>query len=95
MLGSSGRGEQSQCTDNYQRLTGNTCADKREFQISFRGMNRDVLDRIIESGHSSRGKFAGIFLQPIATALYQYSYLLRWKGLPATAQANKHKSALT
>ena len=59
--------------------------EKREFQISFRGINCDVLNRIISSGHSSRGKFAGIFLQPIATALYQYSYLLRWKGLPATA----------
>ena len=67
----------------------NITVEKREFQISFRGMNRDVLDRILESGHSSRGKFAGIFLQPIATALYQYSYLLRWKGLSGTAASQQ------
>ncbi len=63
----------------------NITVEKREFQISFRGMDRDVLDRIAESGHCSSGKFAGVFLQPIATALYQYSYLLRWKGLPDAA----------
>ena len=61
----------------------NISVEKRDFQISFRGMHRDIIDRIIESGHCSRGRFSGIFLQPIATALYQYSYLLRWKGLSA------------
>lgn len=55
--------------------------EKRDFQISFRGMTREVIDRIISSGYCAEGHFEGHYLQPIATALYQYSYLLRWKGL--------------
>ena len=55
--------------------------EKHDFQISFRGMTREVLERVISSGVNSNGHFEGHFLQPIATALYQYSYMLRWKGL--------------
>ena len=60
----------------------NMKVEKHDFQISFRGMTREVLERVISSGVNSNGHFEGHFLQPIATALYQYSYLLRWRGLP-------------
>ena len=59
----------------------NMKVEKRDFQISFRGMTRGVIDRIISSGDCKEGHFEGHYLQPIATALYQYSYMLRWKGL--------------
>lgn len=59
----------------------NMKVEKNDFQISFRGMTREVLERVISSGVNSNGHFEGHFLQPIATALYQYSYMLRWKGL--------------
>ncbi len=66
----------------------NITVERHEFQISFRGMNRDVFDKIVATGFCSKGRFGGIYLQPIATALYQYSYLLRWKGLPTSL--NQH-----
>ena len=59
----------------------NMKVEGRDFQISFRGMTNYIVERIIETGVASNGKFKGLYLQPIATALYQYSYLLRWKGL--------------
>lgn len=55
--------------------------EKRKFQISFRGMNNHVLELLYNSGIDRHGSFEGHYLQPIATALYQYSYMLRWKGL--------------
>ena len=60
----------------------NMKVEKHDFQISFRGMTREVFERVIRSGVKSNGHFEGHYLQPIATALYQYSYLLRWRGLP-------------
>ena len=59
----------------------NMKVEKNDFQISFRGMTREVLDRIVNSGVNCNGHFKGYYLQPSATALYQYSYMLRWKGL--------------
>lgn len=59
----------------------NMKVEKNDFQISFRGMTREVLDRIVNSGVNCNRHFKGYYLQPIATALYQYSYMLRWKGL--------------
>ncbi len=59
----------------------NMKVEKHDFQISFRGMTREILDRVINSGVNFNGHFEGHYLQPIATALYQYSYLLRWRGL--------------
>ena len=59
----------------------NMRVEKHDFQISFRGMTQETLDRIVNAGVSRNGHFEGHYLQPIATALYQYSYLLRWKGL--------------
>lgn len=55
--------------------------EKRPFQISFRGMNNHVLEKLYDAGISGGGRFEGYYLQPIATALYQYSYMLRWRGL--------------
>jgi len=59
----------------------NMTIEKRKFQISFRGMNNQVLEKLFNAGVDRHGKFDGYYLQPIATALYQYSYMLRWKGL--------------
>lgn len=59
----------------------NMKVEKHDFQISFRGMTRGVLERMVSCGVNRNGQFKGYYLQPIATALYQYSYMLRWKGL--------------
>ena len=45
------------------------------------GMTKEVFDRFCETDISQNGHFEGYYLQPIATALYMYSYMLRWKGL--------------
>lgn len=59
----------------------NMTVEKHPFQISFRGMNNRVMDQLLNEGIAKDGKFEGFYLQPIATALYQYSYMLRWKGI--------------
>ena len=59
----------------------NMKVEKHNFQISFRGMTQGVLERILNTGVNNKGVFEGYFHQPIATALYQYSYMLRWRGL--------------
>ena len=59
----------------------NITIEKRKFQISFRGMNDHVLELLYHGGVDRHGSFDGHYLQPIATALYQYLYMLRWKGL--------------
>ena len=60
----------------------NIRVEKHDYQISFRGMTKDVFDRFCETDISQNGYFEGYYLQPIATALYMYSYMLRWRGLP-------------
>ena len=55
--------------------------EKHDYQISFRGMTKEMLDRFCKTGISQKGYFEGYYLQPIATALYMYSYMLRWKEL--------------
>ena len=55
--------------------------EKHNYQISFRGMTKDMLDRFCSTGISQNGYFEGYYLQPIATAMYMYSYMLRWKSL--------------
>ena len=55
--------------------------EKHKYQISFRGMTKDMLDRFCNTGISQKGYFEGYYLQPIATALYMYSHMLRWKSL--------------
>lgn len=59
----------------------NMTVEKRPFQISFRGMTNQVLSRFYEAGIARGGKFEGYYLQPIATALYQYSCMLRWRNI--------------
>ena len=59
----------------------NMTVEKHPFQISFRGMNNRIMDQLLNEGIAKDGKFEGFYLQPIATALYQYSYMLRWKGI--------------
>lgn len=55
--------------------------EKKDYQISFRGMTKDLLDKFYHAGISLNGYFEGCYLQPIATALYMYSYMLRWREL--------------
>ena len=59
----------------------NIQVEKRNYQISFRGMTKDMLDKFCNTGISQNGYFEGYYLQPIATALYMYSYMLRWREL--------------
>ena len=59
----------------------NIRVEKHDYQISFRGMTKDVFDRFCETDISQNGYFEGYYLQPIATALYMYSYMLKWKDL--------------
>lgn len=59
----------------------NISVEKHDYQISFRGMTQETLNRFCATGISQKGYFEGFYLQPIATALYMYSYKLRWKGL--------------
>lgn len=56
----------------------NMTIENRPFQISFRGMDNYTLEKFRKAGIPMDGKFEGFFLQPIATALYQYSCMLRW-----------------
>ena len=59
----------------------NIRVEKYDYQISFRGMTNEMLERFRDTGISQKGYFEGYYLQPIATALYMYSYMLRWKDL--------------
>ena len=59
----------------------NIRVEKHDFQISFRGMNKEILDKFCRTGISQNGFFEGYYLQPIATALYMYSYMLRWREM--------------
>jgi hypothetical protein len=52
-------------------------------------MDSDTIERFWAAGMDRRGKFDGYFLQPVATALYQYSYLLRWQSLQSVNQYDK------
>lgn len=67
--------------DSLPAILVNIKVEGNDFQISFRGMTRNISDRILSSNCCGKGHFEGHYLQPIATALYQYSYLLRWQGL--------------
>ena len=59
----------------------NIRVEKIDYQISFRGMSRDILDRFRKTDICQKGRFEGFYLQTIATALYMYSYMLRWIDL--------------
>ena len=55
--------------------------EKQSFQFSFRGMGSTTLNNLYSTGIDRRGDYDGYLLQPVATALYQYSYLLRWQSI--------------
>ena len=65
----------------------NIKVENHDYQISFRGMTDEVLEKISNTEGVGKGHFEGYYLQPIASALYMYSYMLRWKGLD-TAQTD-------
>ena len=62
-------------------VLANIRIEKHDYQISFRGITKEMYERYCSTGISQKGYFEGYYLQPIATALYMYSYMLRWKDL--------------
>ena len=54
---------------------------KRHYQFSFRGVDIAEVEQLVGLGVAIDGEYQGQHLQQIAAALYQYSYLLRWRGL--------------
>lgn len=67
--------------DNCGAVYANIRMDKRAYQFSYRGIDADHLWRLRQC-HLREGRYEGYSMQSIATALYQYSFLLRWKSLP-------------
>lgn len=70
--------------ENDGAVLCNIRVDKNEYQFSYRGFDANTMQRL----HALRlpiGKYKGYSMQSIATALYQYSYLRRWKKLPPTS----------
>lgn len=67
--------------DDRGAVYANIRVDKRAYQFSYRGIDSDHLCRLRQY-HLREGRYEGYSMQSIATALYQYSYLLRWKSLP-------------
>ena len=49
-----------------------------DYQFKFRGMHPNHIDRLHALGISDNGKYSMTRLQPIAPALYLYSYHLKW-----------------
>lgn len=61
-------------------LLVNIKVEKRDYQFRFRGMSPSVLAKMHDLNISTNGDFAERRMQPIAPALYMYSYCLRWKN---------------
>lgn len=59
----------------------NIRVEGQSYQFSFRGMSDKTIASLISSGIPTDGTFEGYSMQTISTALYQYSYLLRWKSI--------------
>lgn len=57
----------------------NVCVEKEVFQFRFRGMSPSMLEKMYELKINTNGAFAERRMQPIAPALYLYSYCLRWR----------------
>ena len=55
--------------------------EKVDYQFSFRGLTEDSYNKFSNMDISKKGYFKGLYLQPIATALYMYSHMLRWQGV--------------
>lgn len=55
--------------------------EKVDYQFSFRGLTEDIYNKFSNMDISKKGYFKGLYLQPIATALYMYSHMLRWQGV--------------
>lgn len=70
--------------ENGGAVLCNICVDNKEYQFSYRGFDADTMQRL-HALRLSIGKYKGYSMQSIATALYQYSYLRRWKSLPPTS----------
>lgn len=54
--------------------------NKIDYQFSYRGIDADHMQSLRQC-RLLQGIYKGYSMQSIATALYQYSYLLRWQSL--------------
>lgn len=54
--------------------------EKRCYQFSYRGIDAEHMYRLSKCNLPA-GRYEGYSMQSIATALYQYSYILRWRSL--------------
>lgn len=66
--------------DDRGAVFANIRMDKRDYQFSYRGIDADHLVRLSRC-NLQKGRYKGYAMQSIATALYQYSYLMRWKSI--------------
>lgn len=64
-------------SSEYTLLT-NVRIEGNEYQFKFRGMHPKYIDVLHELGVTDNGQYNLIRLQPIAPALYLYSYHLKW-----------------
>ena len=92
ILAQSGRSDVTVTMSRLPALLVRIRVERQSFQFSFRGMDDKTLKELFALAIDRRGEFDGYLLQPVATALYQYSYLLRWQSvgedavLPPTSQ---------
>lgn len=59
-------------------LLADVKVDGRDYQFKFRGITPKYIEQLHAVGVRDNGKFNPIRLQPIAPALYLYSYCLKW-----------------
>jgi hypothetical protein len=85
ILARSGRNDVTVTMSQLPALLVRIRVEKQDFQFSFRGMDDKTLKELFALAMDRRGEFDGYLLQPVATALYQYSYLLRWQSMEQNA----------
>ncbi len=81
ILAQSGRSDVTVTMSRLPALLVRIRVERQSFQFSFRGMDDKTLKELFALAIDRRGEFDGYLLQPVATALYQYSYLLRWQSV--------------
>ena len=59
-------------------LLVNVRMEGQEYQFKFRGIHPKYIEELRKLGVHDNGQYNMIRLQPIAPALYLYSYLLKW-----------------
>lgn len=65
-------------SSDYTLLT-NVNIEGHEYQFKFRGIHPRYIEQLHRLGVCSNGQYNTVRLQPVAPALYLYSYLLKWR----------------